>query len=126
MQLILKVRATDKTFTFNTEKITELVIGRVNPYTGDTPDIDLESCGGKDMGVSRRHAAISRQGRSLGIVDLGSDNGTFVNGQRLPPNTHGELQHGDEIRLGHLVMRLTLAKTRTRRTTRSQQSRKLR
>jgi predicted component of type VI protein secretion system len=126
MDMILTVRGSQTAFTFNVDKITELVIGRVNPYTGDAPDIDLETCGGKEMGVSRRHALISRPGNTLGIVDLGSDNGTYVNGQRLPPNTHGELQNGDEIRLGHLILHLTLVKSKTRRATRSRQSRKLR
>ena len=36
-----------------------------------------------DPEASRRHASIIPEGRSLNIEDLGSTNGTFVNGQRI-------------------------------------------
>jgi hypothetical protein len=47
--------------------------------------------------VSRRHARIHREGERHLISDLGSANGTFVNGHRV----HGPqvLRHGDEINL---------------------------
>ncbi len=53
--------------------------------------------------VSRRHARLSRQGDAYVLEDLGSTNGTFVNGKRLvAPYT---LRPGDEIRVGpHVVM----------------------
>ncbi len=48
--------------------------------------------------VSRRHARISLEGAAHVIEDLGSSNGTFVNGERLTgPRA---LKSGDEIRLG--------------------------
>ena len=50
--------------------------------------------------VSRRHAEIVLQGSRFQIRDLGSKNGTFVNGQRL----EGEgqwLQSGDRVGLAH-------------------------
>ena len=54
-----------------------------------------------DPEVSRRHAAIRDQGGSLGIEDLGSTNGTFVNGTRITAVT--VLKDGDEVRLGNTV-----------------------
>jgi predicted component of type VI protein secretion system len=54
-----------------------------------------------DPEVSRRHAAIRDQGGSLGIEDLGSTNGTFVNGKRISSVT--ALNDGDEVRLGNTV-----------------------
>jgi predicted component of type VI protein secretion system len=54
-----------------------------------------------DPEVSRRHAAIRDQGGSLAIEDLGSTNGTYVNGARISVVT--VLGAGDEVRLGNTV-----------------------
>src|SRR6478672_6768146 len=54
-----------------------------------------------DPEVSRRHAAIRDQGGSPAIEDLGSTNGTFVNGVKIAGVT--VLQHGDEVRVGNTV-----------------------
>ncbi len=54
-----------------------------------------------DVEVSRHHARLSRQGMQYVIEDLGSTNGTFVNGQRLAgPHV---LRAGDVILLGENV-----------------------
>ena len=45
--------------------------------------------------VSRRHAEVIREGENYFVVDLGSRNGTFVNGQRVVDRT--QLTHGDRI-----------------------------
>ena len=47
--------------------------------------------------VSRRHAVIEREGDKFIIADLGSRNGTFVNGV---PVKRRELQHGDRVKIG--------------------------
>src|SRR3954451_10744754 len=57
-----------------------------------------------DPEVSRHHAAIRDQGGSLAIEDLGSTNGTFVNGTRITAVT--VLKPGDEVRLGNTVWSL--------------------
>ncbi len=54
-----------------------------------------------DSGVSRRHAVIRYDGTTSMIEDLGSTNGTIVNGQRVQ---RWQLLHGDVIRLGHSVV----------------------
>src|SRR3954453_5925272 len=54
-----------------------------------------------DPEVSRHHAAIRDQGGSLAIEDLGSTNGTFVNGKRVEVVT--VLRDGDTVRLGTTV-----------------------
>src|SRR4051812_48360151 len=54
-----------------------------------------------DPEVSRRHATIVDSGGSLAIEDLGSTNGTFVNGSRITAVT--VLSDGDEVRLGNTV-----------------------
>jgi ABC transport system ATP-binding/permease protein len=47
--------------------------------------------------VSRQHARLERQGRGYLLRDLGSANGTFVNGRRIASAT---LQQGDLIQIG--------------------------
>jgi hypothetical protein len=51
-----------------------------------------------DTGVSRRHLEISWDGHSAMLSDLGSTNGTTVNGQ---PVSNWQLGDGDVIRVGH-------------------------
>lgn len=54
------------------------------------------------MGLSRRHAAIRPTDTHLYLVDLGSTNGTALNGTTIGVNTPYALNHGDLIRLGRL------------------------
>jgi pSer/pThr/pTyr-binding forkhead associated (FHA) protein len=51
-----------------------------------------------DQGVSRKHIDIQFDGFSATIFDLGSTNGTNVNGHEVSRQL---LQHGDVIRVGH-------------------------
>jgi hypothetical protein len=106
MNLLLSVQDAEKTFTFDADEIDELVIGRRDPDTGEAPPVDLTDVGGLDKGVSRKHASIIRNDRSLHLVDKGSPNGTFLNGQKLVANQPRVLRDGDDIRLGHLVVRV--------------------
>jgi len=81
-----------------------LVFGRSdNDYSSSKPDIDLTPFGALEKGVSRRHAIIEPSEDTLMIMDIGSSNGTFLNGQRLMPNQPRVLRDGDEVRLGRLV-----------------------
>jgi FHA domain-containing protein len=50
--------------------------------------------------VSRNHAVLERRGSNVEIVDLNSENGTYVNGERV---TRRRLAAGDRIRLGGAV-----------------------
>jgi hypothetical protein len=55
-----------------------------------------------DIKSSRFHAEISSIDGKLEIVDLGSTNGTFVNGQRLPTHDAQVLRVGDVISIGRI------------------------
>ncbi len=72
---------------FDLEGHTTTVIGR-------SSDCDIVV---GDPNVSRRHAEIRRMGRGFSLVDLGSTNGTEVNGQRV---TETSLMNGDVIGVG--------------------------
>ena len=61
----------------------------------------------QDSRASRHHARIERRGKKLCLVDLGSQNGTKVNGVR---SGEWSLEPGDEIRIGSssiTVLRVT-------------------
>jgi len=50
-----------------------------------------------DEGISRRHASIRLSGETVVVADLGSTNGTFLNGEKV--TTHA-LRDGDKIQVG--------------------------
>lgn len=54
--------------------------------------------------VSRRHAQIESTAVSCTITDLGSSNGTLVNGEKLSPNVPVTLADGDEILVGPFML----------------------
>jgi pSer/pThr/pTyr-binding forkhead associated (FHA) protein len=64
----------------------------------------------EDEEISLEHAAIEFTGAGIRIVDLGSTNGTRVNGQ---PIRSRELEHGDRVQLGRHVLQLVLEKRDT-------------
>ena len=56
-----------------------------------------------DPTVSSTHAIVIVRDGGYSIVDLGSSNGTFINGARLGNEAH-TLQHGDKIQLGQVLL----------------------
>lgn len=56
-----------------------------------------------DPTVSNTHAIVIAREGDYTIVDLGSRNGTFVNGERLGSQAH-TLRHGDKIQLGQTIL----------------------
>lgn len=61
--------------------------------------------------ISRRHCAITLENDDVRIRDLGSRNGTFVNGVKID-GAH-RIQMGDQVRVGPLEFLVTFAKTPT-------------
>jgi hypothetical protein len=80
-----------------------VILGRVRDDQSPDHMIDLTPYNARQHGVSRLHAAISQQGRTLMLTDLDSANGTYLNDQRLLPNQPRILRDGDSILLGNLV-----------------------
>jgi hypothetical protein len=75
----------------------EMLIGRSSKKRSIKPQIDLLP----DDAVSHRHALIvQKEDGQLTITDLGSSNGTELNGKELAPNQPRPLQDGDRIDLG--------------------------
>lgn len=56
-----------------------------------------------DPTISRRHAELRVGQASVSLKDLGSSNGTFINGERV---TDGTLEAGDSVTFGKVVFQL--------------------
>jgi FHA domain len=87
-------------------KTHDMILGRRDPTTGATPEVDLTPYAGYRMGVSRKHSSLRLEDNQLNLWDLGSSNGTFINGTRLNPHRPYPVRDGDEIRLGQMVLRM--------------------
>lgn len=88
----------------------EFTMGRISEGQPIMPDIDLSPYQAYAAGVSRLHAVIKRSGSSIIFMDLGSANGTFLNGSRLSPNAEQTLKHGDIISLGKMRIQVLIEK----------------
>lgn len=92
--------------------MTAATVALLKKLDGLAPDIPLEegtlTVGRKagntlvypDPYLSGKHAEIGTDATGSYLTDVGSSNGTFVNGQRLTPNERQLLLDGDEIQLG--------------------------
>jgi len=87
---------------------TEFTMGRLSEGQPIMPDIDLTPYQAYASGVSRLHAVVKREADRTIVMDLGSSNGTYLNGRRLNPHTEEELKHGDVVALGKLKIQVLL------------------
>jgi pSer/pThr/pTyr-binding forkhead associated (FHA) protein len=89
----------------------EYTLGRASEGQPVMPDIDLSAQKAYEHGVSRIHAVIKKQATRIVVMDLGSSNGTYLNGVRLLANIENPLANGDMIALGKLKMQILLDQT---------------
>lgn len=77
-------------------------IGRRDPRQNHYPEIDLAE---HDRGIaSRNHALLERNGDYYTLTDLGSTNGTLLNGKQVVPRQPQRLRPGDRIKIGEVEM----------------------
>lgn len=105
-RVLLVVQGTGRTLPL-VGKI-EYTLGRISPGQTATPDIDLTPFDGYKRGVSRAHASIRVQQKEVTLTDLGSANGTRLNGEKLPPNAPRPVQNGDTLALGKLKLQVVI------------------
>ncbi len=86
----------------------EYSIGRNSKGQAIIPDVDLSPFDAHKKGVSRLHAYLKIDKRGIALIDMGSANGTKVNGQRITPNIDYPLKHADTIVLGSIPMQIIL------------------
>ncbi len=103
----LIVDTTSEEFYLNREG--ETTVGRIDPVTGIRPHVDLTNLD-TQRSVSRRHAKILHsEGEFKVIEEIGTMNGTFVNGRRISTGTPMGIKDGDRLRFGlvDLTFRVT-------------------
>lgn len=79
-----------------------IVVGRGLEEGPSDIDLDLTPHGAYHFGVSRKHAIITLKDGYLYLEDLGSTNGTRINGFQLTAKQKYRLRDGDEIEFARL------------------------
>jgi CRP-like cAMP-binding protein len=91
---------------FPLRAVGETAIGRHDPVTGVTPDIDLNPLD-LDRTVSRRHAVVRSHEGQLTVTESNAEtNGTFVNGEKLEAFREYPLANGDMLQLALVTLRV--------------------
>jgi hypothetical protein len=83
----------------------EYILGREG-HEQIVPDLNLNPYHGREKGVSRVHAALRCDKGQVLLIDLGSTNGTRLNGRTLTAHQAARVESGAEIRLGKLALRI--------------------
>jgi hypothetical protein len=86
----------------------EFTIGRVTEGQPILPDVDLSVNEAYSQGVSRLHASLKVCNTRVYITDLGSSNGTRVNGQKIMAHVDYPLNNGDMIALGKFKIQVLI------------------
>ncbi len=86
------------------------LIGRQDPVTGITPDIDLTDEDVK-RSVSRRHAKLIHSNGTFYLAEeVGTLNGTYVNGKRIPTGILTPIKSGAQVGFGMLRLKFVEAR----------------
>ncbi|MCC2670479.1 MAG: serine/threonine protein kinase with sensor(s) [Armatimonadetes bacterium] len=96
----LKLQVTSKGQVRALELTGEALIGRPDPASRRVPEIDVRH----DDAVSRRHARIFPGEGGFLVEDLGSANGTSLNGRWLEPSKPTVLRPGDQVEVGETTV----------------------
>jgi pSer/pThr/pTyr-binding forkhead associated (FHA) protein len=111
--LLRDLRAASREPTVELGRLVVVASPAGEPATGTTLPLDAITTLGRDVNnaivvddefVSAEHAVLTFRGRTWYVEDLGSTNGTFVNGS--PVDGVAPLGYGDEIQLGQVRLRL--------------------
>lgn len=81
----------------------EFRLSRPSIFIGRGEDSDIVLA---EQGVSRRHARLAQGPQGWTVTDLGTTNGTFVNGRRIPDSEPIPVQPGDRLSIGSSVLAL--------------------
>jgi CheY-like chemotaxis protein len=106
---VIEFRVVGTAATIQAQVHEAMIIGRSDAQSGVYPDVDLGPHGAQSNGVSRQHAAVIAKDNRIKIKDLGSVNGTKLNGFTLDPNQEYRLRHGDSMEIGQLKLQVRFA-----------------
>jgi hypothetical protein len=86
----------------------EVILGRASEGQSMVPDINLEPYHAFEAGVSRIHAAIRLVEDQVLITDLGTGNGTRINGDKIEPHIPHPIKNGDLLNLGKFKIQIII------------------
>ncbi len=86
----------------------EFTLGRVSEGQPILPDVDLTPYDAFSLGVSRLHLSMKLSRSGVIVTDLGSSNGTRVNGQKIVPHVEYPVNHGDTLAVGKLNFKVLI------------------
>ncbi|HEY3121579.1 MAG TPA: cyclic nucleotide-binding domain-containing protein [Vicinamibacteria bacterium] len=82
----------------------EARIGRFDSVTGTRPEVDLTN-EDQSRNISRRHArVVIKDGKYFVAEEIGTMNGTYLNGKKLPNGVLTPIHDGDELTLCRLIL----------------------
>ena len=86
------------------------LIGRYDSVTGQSPEIDLTN-EDSARNISRRHARfVMKDGKPFVAEEIGTMNGTFLNGKKMANGVLTPIKDGDELTLCRLVLNFKIPK----------------
>ena len=83
-----------------------ILVGREHASNAAQPELDLTAHDGLTRGVSRLHASVRHAADGWWLTDLGSSNGSWINGERMAPRAPCHLEAVSRVRLGRLDFHL--------------------
>jgi len=89
----------------------EFIIGRTSEGQPIMPDVDLTDFNAYSNGISRLHCVIKKANSKAYAMDLGSSNGTYLNGVRLAVHGETPINNGDVLSLGKLRIQVLINQT---------------
>ena len=88
----------------------DALLGRFDSVTGMHPEVDLSN-EDQSRNISRRHARlVIKDGKPYVAEEIGTMNGTFLNGKKLANGVLTPLEDGDELVLCRLTLHFKLPK----------------
>ena len=101
---VCRLVASDPDMEFFLNREGDTLVGRSDPVTGITPDIDLTPLD-TQRSTSRRHAKLYQMGGHFYVMEeIGVMNGTFVNENRVATGAPVPLQNGDTVKFGLVTL----------------------
>jgi len=95
-----RLTSTDPAAEFFLNREGDTLVGRSDPVTGITPDVDLTPLDAQ-RSTSRRHAKLYQMSdRYYVMEEIGVMNGTYVNGTRLTTGVPAPVSNGDVLKFG--------------------------
>jgi hypothetical protein len=116
--LVRDLRSAAREPTTELGRLVVLAAPSGEPALGASFSLDAVTSLGRDVNnsivveddfVSATHAALTYRGRAWYVEDLGSTNGTFVNGTKV--DGLSPIAFGDEVQIGQVRLRLDRART---------------